>query len=138
MIHHGNNNINKYQSGAMNNFLISNINRSIVDETKIGDVFKDDIGVRKIAHYVVLVDVTSVSSDVYLKGDLLHLTANSISGLSKFRFGDKPRRRTDFHEMVYIGKIVSPAHIHPTRSKEWACSLVMLVSERIEGVTNSS
>jgi hypothetical protein len=75
--------------------------------------------------------VTGASNEVYLKGVLLHLTANSITRISNFRFGDEPRRRNDFHEIVYIGKIVPPTHIHPTKSREWTCSLLMLVSERI-------
>ncbi|CAF2971125.1 unnamed protein product [Rotaria sp. Silwood2] len=135
-----NQNNNKWTTGIMNNFL-SNIKRSIVDATKVGDVFilvfKNETGVRKIAHHALLVDVAGASSEVYLRGVLLHLTARATTRKSKFRFGDKSRRRNIFYEIVYIGKIVPPIHIHSTKPREWACSLIMLGNEVFDELTNN-
>ncbi|CAF1397614.1 unnamed protein product [Adineta ricciae] len=96
----------KYIAGAMNSFC-SSINRLIVDENKVGDtfilVFKDEIGIRKLAHHAILIDVAGASDEIYLKGILLHLTSDQATRKSKFRYGDKRRARTDFYEVDYIG-----------------------------------
>jgi hypothetical protein len=134
-----NKNTKEYTPGAMNNFL-SNIHRSTVDQTKAGDVFilvfKDEIGIRKIAHHAILVDVAGASNEVFLEGVLLHLTASSVTRLSQFRYGDKQQQRSMFHEITYIGKIMPPPYINASKVRDWACYLMMLVSKRIVSVMN--
>jgi len=56
------------------------------------------------------------SDNVYPNDVLLHLTSSSITRMSEFRFGDKLRRRSNSHEIIYIGKIAPTSYIPRSRS----------------------
>jgi hypothetical protein len=75
-------------------------------------VFKDESGIREIANQAALVDVAGASNEVYLKGCLLHLTANLIARIIKFRFDDISRQRSFSYEIIYIGETVLPPNIN--------------------------
>ena len=53
-------------------------------------VFKTDQINRKIGHHAVLIDVAGSSNSMTFDDILLHMTANTISQVVKFRLEDKP------------------------------------------------
>jgi hypothetical protein len=93
------------------------------DRDRIGDVFfvvfKTNQINRKTAHHAILVDVAGSSNGKVLESVLIHLTANTITQMVKFRVEDDPWPKDYFYETVRSGQLV------PTKSNPqlWAIDL---------------
>jgi hypothetical protein len=99
------------------------IHSHFVDPNQIGNIylliFKHPYLTRKFAHHALLVDVAGGSSDSYLHGVTIHLTATASTKLTKYRVDDQTFNRKRFHEIIYVGRL-QPSQISP---RFWALDL---------------
>jgi hypothetical protein len=106
------------------------------DPNRIGDVyvvvFKKGRVNRKTAHHAVLVDVAGSSNDNIFEGVLIHLTANTITQVVKFRVEDNSWTNDDFYETFHIGRLV-PTQPNP---QHWAIDLHQKVIDNYHECNN--
>ena len=105
------------------------IERSFVDRKRVGEVFivvfRTDQVNRKTAHHAIVIDVAGSSDEDFLQGLMVHLTANVLTRIVKFRVEDNPWKRDEFYEIVRIGQLL-PTTPDP---HYWAMELHSKVSE---------
>lgn len=99
------------------------IHSHFIDPNQIGNIyiliFKHPYLNRKFAHHAVLVDVAGGSTDSYLHRVMIHLTATTLTKITKSRVNDRPFDRKTFHEVIYVGR-VQPSQPSP---RFWAFDL---------------
>jgi hypothetical protein len=105
-----------------------NIQPYAVNPDRVGEtyivVFKLDAINQKVAHQAIVIDVAGASNDSNLCGVTLHLTADALTKISTYRAGDSNWPRTDFYEVIPVGRL-RPTHSNP---RYWSFQLHLQVS----------